>query len=180
MSKINIKITGVGAELVLGTYLPHDTLIFSNWEEFFHYNDLLHHAQLLVEHISEIEITKDGVPVYKGQLPEKAIVAQKSYSPVLEEGALYLRTECVEQCVYSCEFEADTIDLTKLVFESQHYDLLFKVGTSFLAQVKYDGQPLTLEWVSGKPIGNICLLCKFENGFLVPLYDAVNKVESTL
>jgi len=28
-------------------------------------------------------------------------------------------------------------------------------------------------------VGNICVLCRFENGYLVPVYDAVNKIAST-
>jgi len=50
------------------------------------------------------------------------------------------------------------------------------VGKSFLAKVTYDGKPLSLEWVSAKPVGNICVLCRFENGYLNPLYDAINKI----
>lgn len=178
MSKINIKITGVGAELVVGNYLTHDTLIFTNWEEFYHYNDVFHQVQLLVDHISEIEITRDGIPVYKGLIPQKAIFAQKSYSPLFAQGALYLRTECVEQCVYTSTFETEVLDLSKFRFETQDYDMLFKVGKSFLSELSYDNQLLTLEWCSGKPIGNICLLCKYESGYLVPVYDAVNKITS--
>jgi len=33
-----------------------------------------------------------------------------------------------------------------------------------------------LEWISAHPVGDICLLCRFDNGFLVPVYDAINKV----
>ena len=64
----------------------------------------------------------------------------------------------------------------KLLFETQDYDLLFKVGISFLSKIIYDNQELNLEWVSAKPVGNICLLCRAENGYLVPLYDAVRKI----
>jgi hypothetical protein len=176
--KIKIKITGVGAELVMGNYLTYDTLIFTNWEEFYHYNDVLHQAQLLIEHITEIEITNDGVSLYKGLIPKNAIFPQKSYSPLFEQGAFYLRTECVEQCVYTCNFETEDLDLSNFRFESQDYNMLFKVGKSFLVELSYANQPLTLEWHSGKPIGNICLLCKYDSGYLVPVYDAVNKISS--
>jgi len=175
MSKIKIQLTGVAAELVLGSYMPKDATIFNNWEEFFHYNDLIHVSQLLVEHISEIEIKQDDAVIFTGKIPNAHIVAQKSTSPVLIEKTLYLRTECAEQAVYTCEFETDEFDKTKLCFETQDYDMLFKVGKSFLAKVTYEGKPLPLEWVSAKPVGNICVLCRFENGYLVPVYDAVNK-----
>ena len=176
MSNIKIQLTGVAAELVLGNYMPKDATIFSNWEEFFHFNDLIHVSQLLMEHISEIEIRQDDAVIFTGKIPSTHIVAQKSTSPVLANKALYLRTECAEQAVYSCEFETDGFDKTKLCFETQDYDLLFKVGKSFLAKVTYDGKSLPLEWVSAKPVGNICVLCRFENGYLNPLYDAINKI----
>ena len=176
MSDIKIQLTGVAAELVLGNYMPKDATIFSNWEEFFHFNDLIHVSQLLMEHISEIEIRQDDAVIFTGKIPSTHIVAQKSTSPVLANKALYLRTECAEQAVYSCEFETDGFDKTKLCFETQDYDLLFKVGKSFLAKVTYDGKSLPLEWVSAKPVGNICVLCRFENGYLNPLYDAINKI----
>jgi len=148
MSDIKIQLTGVAAELVLGNYMPKDATIFSNWEEFFHFNDLIHVSQLLMEHISEIEIKQDDAVIFTGKIPSTHIVAQKSTSPVLANKALYLRTECAEQAVYSCEFETDGFDKTKLCFETQDYDLLFKVGKSFLAKVTYDGKSLPLEWVS--------------------------------
>jgi len=34
-----------------------------------------------------------------------------------------------------------------------------------------------LEWVSAHPVGDICLLCRFDNGYLVPFYDAVKKLK---
>ncbi|MEI8273627.1 MAG: hypothetical protein WCG08_13480, partial [Paludibacter sp.] len=89
---------------------------------------------------------------------------------------LYLRTECAEQAVYQCEFEAEQFDKMKLFFETQDYDLLFKVGNSFISKIIYEDKVLHLEWVSAKPVGNICLLCRAENGFLVPVYDAVGKI----
>ena len=176
MSKIKIQLTGVAAELVLGSYMPKDATIFNNWEEFFHYNDLIHVSQLLMEHISEIEIKQDDVVIFTGKIPNAHTVAQKSTSPVLVNKALYLRTECAEQAVYLCEFEADGFDKTKLNLETQDYDMLFKVGKSFLAKVTYEGKALPLEWVSAKPAGNICVLCRFETGYLIPVYDAVNKL----
>ena len=176
MSRITIQFTGVAAELVLGNYMPKDATIFNNWEEFFHYNDLIHVSELLVEHISNIEIKQDDAVIFTGLIPTGQIRQQKSESPVLVEKALYLRTECAEQAVYNCEFEADDFDKRKLFFETQDYDLLFKMGSSYLARVLYEGKELPLEWVSGKPVGNICLLCRFENGFLVPVYDAVKKL----
>jgi hypothetical protein len=176
MSKITIQLTGVSAELALGNYMPKDTTIFNNWEDFYHYNDLIHVSQLLVEHISEIQISKDGEVVFSGQISPAHLHSQKSISPVLQHRALYLRTECAEQAVYSCEFEAEAFDKNRLSFETQDYDHLFKVGTSFLSKVLYDGQEIKPEWISGKPVGNICVLCRFENGYLVPLYDAVNKI----
>jgi hypothetical protein len=176
MSKITIRFTGVAAELVLGSYMPKDATIFTNWEEFFHYNDLIHVSELLMEHISKVEIKQDDMIVFTGLIPFSQIKQQKSESPVLVEKALYLRTECAEQAVYKCEFETDNFDKRKLFFETQDYDMLFKVGSSYLTKVLYDGKVLPLEWVSGKPVGNICLLCRFENGYLVPVYDAVNKL----
>lgn len=176
MSKINIQLTGVAAELALGNYMPKDATIFNNWEDFYHYNDLIHCSQLLTEHITEIQIKQDDQLIFTGQIPESQIKQQKSSSPVLEHRALYLRTECVEQAVYQCEFEVDSFDKMKLFFKTQDYDLLFKVGKSFLTEITYNDQKLTLEWAKGKPVGNICLLCRFENGYLVPLYDAVNKL----
>lgn len=178
MSRIEIQIAGVAAELVLGNYMPQDNTIFHSWEDFYHYNDILHVSQLLPEHISSINIKIDGELVFEGKIPMDRFFAQKSISPAFEHRALYLRTECVEQAVFECSFEAESFDKNKLTFETQDYDLLFKVGKSFLSKVTYDGQSLPLEWVSAQPIGNLCLLCRFENGYLVPLYDAVKKVES--
>jgi hypothetical protein len=176
MSKISIQLTGVAAELTLGNYMPKDTTIFKNWEDFYHYNDLIHESQLLAEHISEVQISRDGEVIFTGQISPAHIRPQKSISPVLQHRALYLRTECAEQAVYRCEFEAGDFDKNKLGFETQDYDMLFKVGNSFLSKVLYDGREVSAEWISGKPVGNICLLCRFENGYLVPLYDAVNKI----
>ncbi len=178
MSKIQIQLTGVAAELTLGNYMPKDATIFNNWEDFYHYNDLIHVSQLLVEHISEIKIMENEEVVFTGKIPIAHILQQKSTAPVLVERSVYLRTECAEQAVYRCEFETNDFNKMKLKFETQDYDLLFKVGKSYLSKVLYDNQELDLEWISGKPLGNICLLCRFENGFLVPLYDAVKKLQS--
>ena len=176
MSKISIQISGVAAELALGKYMPKDTTIFNNWEEFFHYNDLIHCSQLLTEHISEIQIKQDDAIVFTGQIPAQQLKPQKSSSPVLEQSSLYLRTECAEQAVYQCNFKIENFNKTKLFFETQDHDLLFKIGNSFLSKIIYDGKELDLEWLSGKPVGNICILCRFENGYLVPVFDAIKKV----
>ena len=176
MSNIQLTLKGVAAELTLGSYMPKDATIFNNWEDFFHFNDLIHASQLLTEHISEIEIKQDAEVIFTGKIPASQFMVQKSSCPVLKQKALYLRTECVELAVYQCEFETGQFDKMKLIFETQDYDLLFKVGNSFLSKITYDNQELNLEWVSAKPIGNICLLCRFENGYLVPVYDAVRKL----
>lgn len=176
MTKIKILLTGVAAELVLGNYMPKDATIFNNWEEFYHFNDLIHESQLLTEHISEIKIQQDEEVIFTGKIPATNIVVQKSSSPVLIQQALYLRTECAEQSVYQCEFEVEDFDKKNLLFETQDYDMLFKVGNSFLAKVTYNSTKLEPEWISGKPVGNICVLCRNENGYLVPIYDAINRL----
>jgi hypothetical protein len=38
MAKIEILLTGVAAELVLGSYKSDDTTVFHNWEDFYHYS----------------------------------------------------------------------------------------------------------------------------------------------
>lgn len=176
MSKINIQLKGVGAEIVLGNYMPKDATIFNNWEEFFHYNDLIHTSQLISDHVSEIIIKVDTVEVYKGEISRAKFKPQKSISPVLADNALYLRTECAEKVIYNCAFEVDNFDFDKLVVETQDHDSLFKVGNSFISNLKYLDNLYDLEWLSAEPIGNICVLCRFENGFLVPIYDAVNRI----
>src|ERR1035437_2319618 len=107
MSNIKIQLTGVAAELTLGNYMPNDTTIFNNWEDFYHYNDLIHVSQLLPHHISEIEIQQDDKVIIKGKIPKTSYFPQKSFSPVLVHRALYLRTECAEHAVYKCEFETE-------------------------------------------------------------------------
>lgn len=176
MSLIQIQLTGVGAELTLGNYMPKDATIFNNWEDFYHYNDLIHESQLLADYISEIQIKQDDEMIFTGKIPPSQLKLQKSYSPVLKQKALYLRTECAEKAVFQCTLEVESFDKMKLTFETQDYDLLFKVGNSFLSKVKYDGLELNLDWISAKPVGNICVLCRFDNGYLVPVYDAVNKL----
>jgi hypothetical protein len=175
MSKINIQLSGVAAELVLGNYMPKDSTIYNDWMEFYHFNDIIHETQLLSEFVSEIEIKQDEVIVFKGKIPVVNFQHGKSFSPVLTQQALYLRTECAENAVYQCEFEIENFDKTKLLFETQDYDLLFKVGKSFISKIIYDQTPLSLVWVSAQPVGDICLLCRYVNGYLVPLYDAVHK-----
>ncbi len=176
MSTIHITLKGIAAELSLGSYMPKDATIFNNWEDFYHFNDQIHVSQLLAGHISEIVIRQDGEVLFTGKIPSSQFKSQKSFSPALKEKALYLRTECAELAVYQCEFEAEEFDKMKLFFETQDYDFLFKVGQSFLTRMTYEGKELNLEWVNAKPVGNICLLCRFENGYLLPAYDAVRKL----
>lgn len=176
MSKINIQISGVGAELVLGNYMPKDATIFNDWQEFYHFNDLIHETQLMAGYVSEIVIKQDDVVLFQGKIPDTKFFPRKSFSPVLVPQALYLRTECAEQAVYKCEFEMENFNKNNLFFETQDYDLLFKVGKSFIVGVLYERQTFPLEWVSAHPLGDICLLCRCENGYLVPVYDAVKKV----
>ena len=175
MSIIKIQLSGVAAELVLGNYMPKDATIFNNWEDFYHYNDLIHETQLLAEYVSEIEIHEDDKLLFKGQIPSTKFLPQKSFSPVLKEHALYLRTECAERAVYICEFDVEGFDKNKLFFETQDYDLLFRVGKSFITSVLYNNLSYPLEWVSAHPVGNICILCRSEKGYLVPVYDAIKK-----
>ena len=176
MSKINIQISGVSAELVLGNYMPKDSTIYNDWMEFFHFNDLIHETQLLTGYVTEIEIKQDDIIMFKGKSPTSKFLPINSYSPVLVHHALYLRTECAENAVYQCEFDTDHFDKNKLFFETQDYDLLFKVGNSFICNVLYDHIQLPLEWISGHTIGDICLLCRFEDGYLIPVYDAIKKI----
>ncbi len=178
MPRINIEIKGVAAELVLGNYMPTDSTIQHNWEEFYHYNDLIHSTQLITEHVSNIRIQKDEEIIFDGRIPEKVIKLQKSFCPVMVHRALYLRTECAEEAVFEANFECDNFEISKLIVETQEYDLIFKVGKSFIQKLNYDGKAIELDWKIGKPIGNICLLCRFENGYLVPIYDAVRKIEA--
>jgi hypothetical protein len=176
MSKINIQLTGVAAELVLGNYMPKDSTIFNDWMDFYHFDDLIHETQLLTDYVSEIEIKQDDVLLFKGKIPESKFLPVKSFSPSMTQHALYLRTECAENAIYRCEIEIENFDKNKLLFETQDYDLLFKVGKSFISRLLYDQSPLDLEWVSAHPVGDLCLLCRYVDGYLVPVYDAVHNV----
>lgn len=178
MSKITLEITGVSAELTLGNYMPTDPTIMNNWEEFYHYHDLIHVSQLLSDYIDELTISIDHQMIYKGKIPASAFRSQKSFCPVMVDRALYLRTECAERATYQVEFEAENFDKKLLTFETQDYDMLFKVGNSFVNRILYNGNTLNLEWRSAQPIANICVLCRYENGYLVPVYDAINKKEA--
>ena len=80
MSKINIQLSGVAAELVLGNYMPKDSTIYNDWLEFYHFNDIIHETQLLSEYISEIEIKQDEVIVFKGKIPDTSFLPVKSLS----------------------------------------------------------------------------------------------------
>src|ERR1035437_1453273 len=176
MSKIRIQLTGVGAELVIGNYMPKDSTIFNDWQEFYRYNDIIHEAQLLADQVSEIDIRQDDEVVFKGLIPEVKFRQQKSFAPVMFPMGLYLRSECAEMSIYLCEFEVDNFDRNKLYLETQDYNRLFKVGHSFITNLLYDNQTYTLEWISGKRIGEICLLCRYDSGNLIPLYDAIKKL----
>jgi len=81
MSKIKIRITGIGAELTLGNYMPRDATIFNDWQEFFHFDDLIHETQLLAEHVAEIEIRQDDVVVFTGKIPDTKFQSQKVILP---------------------------------------------------------------------------------------------------
>jgi hypothetical protein len=176
MSKVKIQLSGVAAELALGNYMPKDETIYNNWEDFYRFNDLIHESVLLTDHIAEIEIRVDDNMFFKGKIPETKFLPQKSFIPFFVDRALYLRTECAERVVFNCEFEVENFYKNKLFFETQDYNLLFKVGKSFVKCLLYDNQYYTLDWESGQHIGELCILCRYENGFLVPLYDAVNKL----
>ena len=178
MATIKIQLKGVGVELALGNYPKTETKIFEEWTEFFNFNNLIHTSHLIIAHLSEVIITKDELEVYKGKIAPSQLYHQKSLVPTFEQGALYLRTECVEQAVYQAEFTTDHFDISKLVFETQEFDQLFKTGKSFLVCLKYEEQYIELEWISADPIGNICLLCRSENGYLIPIYDAITKLTS--
>lgn len=179
MSVIKIEIKGVAAELILGNYMPGDPTIYNDWEEFYHYNDLIHESQLLSDYITEVTIKKDEELIYqKKNTPFFRMEKQKSFCPAMEQDRIYLRTECVENAVFVSEFETENFDVLKLVFETQDYDCLFKVTNSFVSSLLYDGEKHDLVWEKGEPVGNICLLCKFDKGYMIPIYDAIKKEES--
>lgn len=173
--KLKITIKGVAAELVLGSYLPSDKTIFNNWEEFYNYNNLLHTTQLIAEHINEITIYVDDKQVFSGKAPAEAFKKEKSFLPAMRQNDVYLRTECVENAVFNIETDVDDFDIHKLSFNTQDYDLIFKTGKAFVTSLNYDGRTLKPEWQSAEPVGNICLLCGFQDGYLLPIYDAIKK-----
>lgn len=175
MSQVKITLKGVAAELVIGNYLPSDKTIFTNWEDFYHYNDILHTSQLIADHISEIEIVVDDTILYKAKIPAVQFRKEKSYLPNLIQDGVYLRTECIENAVYTVETEIENFDISKLTFSTQDYEQIFKTGNEFVTKVLYDSQSYELNWHSGVSVGNICLLCGFRNGFFVPMYDAISK-----
>lgn len=172
---IEITITGTAAELVLGTYLPSDKTIFNNWEEFYHYNNLIHETRLMADYITEIEIKNDNTLIYKGKIPTNKLIKAKSVCPALEDSKVYLRTECIENAIFKANFETTDFDLNKLSVRTQDYDAIFKSATDFVTELDYDGKLIAPEWLSAEPVGNICLLCGCSNGFLIPVYDAVSK-----
>lgn len=172
---LKITIKGVAAELVLGSYMPSDKTIFNNWEEFYNYNNVLHATQLIADHINEITITLDGKQVFSGKAPAEAFKKEKSFLPAMQQNGVYLRTECVENAVFSIETEVESFNIHKLTFSTQDYDLIFKTGKSFVTSLYYDGRMLKPEWQKAEPIGNICLLCGFKDGYLLPVYDAIKK-----
>ncbi len=176
--QIEIEIKGISAEIVLGNYMPKDPAIYNDWQEFFHYNDLIHESQLLSEYVKEIIVRKNNTEIYKGKIPGHQFKQAKSFMPVMKQNSLYLRTECAEDAVYSCIFEAGSFDFSGLLFETQDYDTLFKVGKSFITRILYKDKRIKPEWKSATPVGNICVLCKYDNGYLIPVYDAVNKAEA--
>jgi hypothetical protein len=163
MGIVKIQLKGVGVELALGEYPKTDVKIFEEWTEFFNYNNLVHNSHLMLDHLSEVIITEDEILLYKGKLTSTKHSVQKNIEPLFDEGQLYLRTECVEQAVYQCEFTTNKFDITKLVIETQEYDHLFKTAKAFISNLLYDDELLKLEWLSADSIGNICMLCKYEN-----------------
>ena len=78
MAKIKIQLKGVAAELALGNYMPTDPTIMKNWEDFYHYNDLIHHSQLLADYIELINIEVDDKLLYTGKIPAAQFKEQKS------------------------------------------------------------------------------------------------------
>ena len=173
MQNVRIEMKGIAAELVLGNYMPADPAILKNWEDFYHYNDLIHVSHLLAEYLEEINIyVNNTLLISKKKFPA---VKQKSISPVMQQDALYLRTECVEKAEYAINFETEDFLPEKLRFETQDYDGLFRTGNEFVVSVQYKDQNFVPEWISGQPLGNLCVLCAYDKGYLVPVYDAILK-----
>lgn len=176
MSKIKIVMKGVGVEIVLGNYMPTDMTILNNWEEFFHYNDLIHTSQLLNDHLQEVSVFVDETPLMNLNLHKIPVIREKSFSPVLSQNSLYLRTECAENAIFQCDFEIENFKPELLKIQIQDYDGLFKTGQSFITSFIYDDIKLIPRWSSADPIGNICIICRHENGFLIPEYDCIRKI----
>ncbi len=173
MQSVRIEMKGIAAELVLGNYMPADPAILKNWEDFYHYNDLLHVSHLHAGYMDEIKIFVDDILfINKTKFPA---VKQKSICPVMVQDALYLRTECVERAEYAVNFETEDFRPEKLRLEIQDYDGLFRTGNEFVVSVQYKDQNFVPEWISGQPVGNLCVLCSFDKGYLVPVYDAIQK-----
>ena len=176
MKRLVIEIKGVAAELVLGNYEPTDLTIMNDWAEFYHYNNVMHDSLLITSHVRDVKINWDGETVFQGLLPSNQVVCQQTMIPALIDQSLYLKTECVEEALYVCEFDIEEFHLADVIFETQDFDQLFKVGQDFLSVIRYENQIKKPEWVSGKPIGNLCLLCQFTGGYFIPKYDAIAKV----
>lgn len=179
MNKIRIEIEGVAAEIVLGNYMPEDRTIINNWEDFYKFNDIIHQSLLLKDYISSFSIRVNGEKIEQMAQRKLRYTNAKSVVPFMHHDALYLRTECVENATFVCEFECSSdFDIDLLGATVQDYDAIFKVSSSFIETLTYDGKVLDLQWQTGKALGNICLLCSYQNGFLVPIYDAVKKLDS--
>lgn len=179
MNKIRIEIDGVAAEIVLGNYMPTDTTIMNNWEDFYRYNDLIHKTLLLKDYISTFRVFINEQEIETVAQRKIKYEHAKTIVPFMVQDALYLRTECVEDAHFVCEFETEEeFDLSHLTANIQDYDSLFKVGNAFVEELQYKGSKINLEWQGGKPLGNICLLCGYQNGYLVPMYDAIKKVKN--
>ena len=107
--------------------MPTDSTIQNNWEDFYHYNDLIHATQLITEHVSNIRIQKDDEVLFDGRIPYKALKPQKSFCPVMVQRALYLRTECAEEAVFEASFESEDFDISKSVSYT-HLDVYKRQG----------------------------------------------------
>jgi hypothetical protein len=175
MSKIKIILEGVSAELVVGTYSISDTTIFNDWTEFYNYNDIFHSSLLLSSYIKTIKVICDEMLVFQGPIPYNLIHTQQTIFFSLRQGEDYLRTECIEEANFKCEFETESFNMQLLKFEIQDFGSIFKADKSFLSNISYQGVPQLTHWESAKPIGNICLLCRFNSGYMVPIYDAITK-----
>jgi hypothetical protein len=178
MNKYIIELKGIAMELVLGNYMPTDLTILNNWEEFYHYNDLIHSSQLLSDYLQELLVFSNNDLIYKEKSFKIPIIKEKSFCPYMIQNALYLRTECAENAVFNCSFEADEFLPENLAIHVQDYDGIFRTGNSFITSLSYNGKKMVPEWQTGTSIGNICVVCKFDQGYLIPEYDAINKTKS--